>query len=107
MAGRVRAATGAGAAAVIVYSWDDEKIRGGTLRVPDPDGFVSCGTINRDVGLALKERLDEGEEVEAYFQQTQIFESRTTQNVIAETKGGDPNNVIMVCDSSTYFFTFF
>jgi Zn-dependent M28 family amino/carboxypeptidase len=32
----------------------------------------------------------------AYFQHTQVISEKTTQNVFAETKGGDPTNVIML-----------
>lgn len=45
----------------------------------------------------MKARLEAGETLEAYFQQTQIIEERITQNIFVETEGGDPNNVIVVC----------
>ena len=54
------------------------------------------GFINQADGQAIKERLEAGEMLEAYFQQTQTIEERITQNVFVETEGGDPNNVIVV-----------
>jgi len=94
LAGRIRPAAAAGAAAVIIYN--NESNGTGTLSAPDPEGFVPAGIIQRADGLALVERLNAGEVIEAYFQQTQIIGERITQNVFAETKGGDPNNVIML-----------
>lgn len=55
------------------------------------------GFINQVDGLAIKERLEAGEKLEVYFQQTQTIEERITQNVFVETEGGDPDNVIVVC----------
>ena len=96
LAGRVRPAKKAGASSVIIYNNVATNVTGGTLSAPDPEGFVSCGFINQKDGLALRERLLSGRNITAYFQQTQIVETKITQNVFAETKGGDPNNVIMV-----------
>jgi Zn-dependent M28 family amino/carboxypeptidase len=96
LAGRVKPAAAAGAAAVIVYSDNVSKVTAGTLSAPNPKEYVSAGYINQDDGVALVARLKAGESVEAYFQQTQSVETRTTQNVFTETKDGDPNNVIML-----------
>ena len=96
LAGRIRPAKLAGASNVIIYNNVPTKVTGGTLSAPDPEGFVSSGFINQADGVALKERLLAGEQIIAYFQQTQFIETRITQNVFAETKCGDPNNVIVV-----------
>jgi len=96
LAGRIRPAKLAGASNVIIYNNGPAKVTGGTLSAPDPEGFVSSGFINQVDGVALKERLLAGEQIIAYFQQTQLIETRITHNVFAETKGGDPDNVIMV-----------
>ncbi|RPA97145.1 Zn-dependent exopeptidase [Choiromyces venosus 120613-1] len=96
LAGRVRPAKLAGASNVIIYNNVPTKVTGGTLSAPDPKGYVSSGFINQVDGVALKERLLAGEQIMAYFQQTQVIETRITQNVFAETKGGDPNNIIML-----------
>ncbi|KAF3926295.1 hypothetical protein ABW20_dc0110205 [Dactylellina cionopaga] len=96
LAGKVRPAVASGAAAVIVYNNVDTLVTAGTLSAPDPENYRPAGFINRADGLALIERLSAGEEITAHFQQTQVVESRTTQNVFAESKAGDPNNVIML-----------
>ena len=96
LAGRVKPAVAAGAAAVIIYSDVTTKVTAGTLSNPDPVAYRSTGYINKVDGEALVARLSAGEAVEAYFQQTQIVETRITQNVFTETKSGDPTNVIML-----------
>ena len=96
LAGRVKPAVAAGAAAVILYSDVTTKVTAGTLSNPDPVAYRSTGYINKVDGEALVARLSAGEAVEAYFQQTQIVETRITQNVFTETISGDPNNVVML-----------
>ncbi|GIZ37386.1 hypothetical protein CKM354_000083300 [Cercospora kikuchii] len=96
IAGRIRAAVAAGASSVILYNNVPTKVTGGTLSRPDPVGFRPSGFINQDDGEALKARLEAGEELEGYLQHTQTIEERITQNVFAESKGGDPRNVIMM-----------
>jgi hypothetical protein len=96
LAGRVKPAVAAGAAAVILYSDVTTKVTAGTLSNPDPVAYRSTGYINKVDGEALVARLSAGEAVEAYFQQTQIIETRITQNVFTETTSGDPTNVIML-----------
>lgn len=96
IAGRIRAAKKAGAAHVILYNNIPTKVTGGTLSKPDPEGYVSSGFINQVDGQALKARLEAGEEIEAYFQHTQLIEEKITTQVFAETNCGDPENVIMV-----------
>ena len=96
LAGRVKPAVAAGAAAVIIYSDVTTKVTAGTLSNPDPVAYRSTGYINKIDGEALVARISAGEAVEAYFQQTQIVETRITQNVFTETKSGDPTNVIML-----------
>jgi Zn-dependent M28 family amino/carboxypeptidase len=92
-AGKVRAAAAAGAAVVILYNSDPAKLTAGSLSNPSPD-YVPAGLIDQEPGLALKARLDAGEEVEAFVQIVQLIEERITQNVIAETKGGDASNLV-------------
>jgi Zn-dependent M28 family amino/carboxypeptidase len=92
-AGKVRAAAAAGAAAVVLYNSDPAKLTAGSLSSPSPD-YVPAGLIDREPGLALKARLDAGEDVEAFVQIVQLIEERITQNIIAETKGGDASNLV-------------
>jgi hypothetical protein len=96
LAGRVKPAVAAGASAVIIYSDVTTNVTGGTLSAPNPEAYRPAGYINKVDGEALVTRLNAGEAIEAYFQQTQTVETRITQNVFTETKGGDPNNVIML-----------
>lgn len=95
LAGRLLPAAQAGAAAVIIYNNVATNSTAGTLSAPNPE-HVPGGLINLVDGERLKARLDAGEKLEAYFQQTQIVETRTTQNVFAETEAGDPENVIVL-----------
>jgi hypothetical protein len=95
-AGRVMPAASAGASAVIIYHDLSTKATAGSLSAPNPERYVTAGFINLDDGLKLKKRIEGGEKVEAYLQQTQTIKERITQNVIAETTGGDPQNDIMV-----------
>ncbi|KAF2265432.1 aminopeptidase-like protein Y [Lojkania enalia] len=96
LAGRVKPAKAAGAIAVLVYNNVETNVTGGTLSPPNPEDYVPCGFINQDDGEALVERLESGEEITAYFQQTQTIETRITQNIFTETKGGDPTNIVML-----------
>jgi hypothetical protein len=95
LAGRVRPAAAAGAAAVIVYNNVETNVTAGTLSAPSDD-FVPAGFINQVDGLAFKKRLQEGESINGYFQQHQIIETRITQNVFLESIAGDPDNVVVV-----------
>lgn len=96
LAGRMKPAAAAGAAAVVIYNNVATPATAGTLSAPNPEEYVSTGFINQDVGLALVERLNAGETIEATFQQTQLIEERVTQNVFTETEGGDASNVVML-----------
>lgn len=96
IAGRIRPAAAAGAAVVILYNDVPTNVTGGTLSAPDPENFVPSGFINQADGEILRDRLLAGEIIEPYFQQTQMVESRITQNILVESRGGDPNNVIML-----------
>lgn len=96
LAGRVLPAAQRGAAAVIIYSDVSTKPTAGSLGEVALDKYVPAGYIYQKDGEAIKERLEAGEKIEAYFQQTQTVEERITQNVFVETEEGDPNNVIMV-----------
>lgn len=96
LAGRMKPAAAAGAAAVILYSDLPTQVTAGTLSNPNPEEYVPTGYINKADGEALVARLQAGEAIEAYFQQTQIVETRITQNVFSETIDGDQNNVVML-----------
>lgn len=95
LAGRIFPAARAGASAVIIYQNVDVPVSSGTLTAPDPE-HVPVGFINLSDGLSIKEWLESGGHVQAYFQHTQIVEQRLSQNVFVETEDGDPDNVIIL-----------
>ncbi|KAM5381897.1 hypothetical protein ACJZ2D_002887 [Fusarium nematophilum] len=96
LAGRVIPAAAAGASAVIIYHDLTTNVTAGSLSQPNPEQHVPAGFITLADGVKIKERLEAGETLTAHFQQTQTIEERITQNVFAESEGGDPRNVIML-----------
>ncbi|KAF4466738.1 aminopeptidase Y precursor vacuolar [Fusarium albosuccineum] len=95
-AGRLKPAAAAGAVAVVIYNSDPAKLTAGSLSAPNPEEYVPAALIDQEPGQALKARLDAGETVEAFVKIVQLIEERITQNVFAETKGGDGNNLVML-----------
>ena len=68
-------------------------------RLSTPEGpYVPTGGISQDDGLALIARLDAGEGIVAKL--LTVAEVKTTYNVIAQTKGGDQENVIHISGHS-------
>ena len=96
LAGRLKPAAAAGAASVIIYTDLTTPVTGGSLSAPNPEEYVSGALINKADGEALRARIEAGETVTAFYQQTQTVETRITQNVFTETKDGDETNVIML-----------
>ncbi|KAF4342263.1 aminopeptidase Y precursor vacuolar [Fusarium beomiforme] len=96
LAGRVLPAAAAGASAVIIYDNLGVNAAAGSLGKPNPEGLVPAGLISHIDALKFKDRIEAGETVKAHFQHTQTIEERLTQNIMAETTGGDPRNVIML-----------
>ncbi|KAF2675414.1 leupeptin-inactivating enzyme 1 precursor [Microthyrium microscopicum] len=96
-AGLVHAAAEAGAAGVIIYN-DSPFMGMGTLRgrTSANQKLIPAGLISQTDGKALADQLSDGTAQNALFQTTQINEPRISQNVFAETKTGDPANVIML-----------
>ncbi|KAL2265835.1 hypothetical protein VTJ83DRAFT_6935 [Remersonia thermophila] len=86
-------AKAAGAVGALVYNNEDGVVQG-TLGEPLLDYAPIAGITQAD-GLALLEKLAEGEVV-ADLKIDALVESRVTYNVIAETKLGDKNNVLVV-----------
>lgn len=86
----------AGAAAAIIYNNIAGPVSGGTLGPSNPIGpYVPTVGISQDDGLALVQAANAGETV-GELQVESIIENRTTYNVIAQTIGGDQNNVLAV-----------
>lgn len=84
----------AGASAVLVYNNVVGTILDG--RVLDQPGLVPTGALSNELGLKLLARVNKGEKINAKLSINTIVEERRTYNVIAQTKSGDPNNVLFV-----------
>ncbi len=67
-----------------------------TLGAENIGQLIPVGIIPLEVGQAWKTRVAAGETVKVTLLVDSIFETRETWNIIAETKEGDPNKVIMV-----------
>ncbi|KAK4032895.1 peptidase-like protein [Parachaetomium inaequale] len=86
-----------GALGVILY--DEEpgtNIIVPTLGAENIGLLVPIGIIPLEVGTSWKARLAAGEEVTVSLLVDAVSETRETWNVIAETKQGDPNKVVML-----------
>ncbi|TKW57242.1 Leucine aminopeptidase 2 [Colletotrichum tanaceti] len=95
-AGVMKPAAAAGAEAVIVINDFYLNLTAGILGPADDGTYVPTGFVNQYVGDPLKARLDAGETLTATFWEDESVDSRVTQNVFAETEGGDENNVIVL-----------
>lgn len=105
-ASRIRPAQAAGAMAVLLWNYG-EGLETGTLDAPDPDHFVPAALLKKSDGEKFKTQLEAGEKIQVYFKHLQTSEDRKTWNVIAETKTGDPDAVIMVSQDIALFFILF
>lgn len=87
-------AAAAGADAVIVYNNVDGALNG-TLGGPSDDYAPTTG-ISKVDGDALVAALEAGDEVQATLELAQVMEERETFNVLAETRTGRADNVVML-----------
>jgi Peptidase family M28/PA domain len=90
--GLVVPAAAAGAAGVIIY---ESPYRSGVPQSQNQT-LVPAGIISQKDGQALVQQLKANGSIPAYFQETHIREPRVSQNIFAETKTGDPSNIIMI-----------
>lgn len=86
-------AADAGAVGAIIYNNTDGDLNG-TLGAPDA-GRVPTGGITKAAGEALAAEAGQGE-VTVNLEIREFQEQRSTPNVIAETPGGDEDNVVML-----------
>ncbi|MCF6525656.1 M28 family metallopeptidase [Streptomyces sp. JJ36] len=86
-------AADAGAVGAIIYNNGEGELNG-TLGDPEA-GRVPTGGITREAGEKLAAEAAEGE-VTVNLEIRELQEERTTSNVLAETRGGDPDNVVML-----------
>ncbi|MFB7469906.1 M28 family metallopeptidase [Kitasatospora sp. NPDC056184] len=87
------AAADAGALGAVIYN-NVEGDLNGTLGEPDL-GRIPTGGISQAAGQALAAKAAAGPVTVALDIRTHM-EKRTTWNVIAETRGGDPNNTVVI-----------
>ncbi|EXJ60451.1 aminopeptidase [Cladophialophora yegresii CBS 114405] len=85
-------AAAAGALGALIYNNVPGAISGGTLS--EPGDYAPSLSISQEDGLALLAQVEAGTPVAVELEVNAILENRTTYNVIAETKGGDHDNVI-------------
>ncbi|MGK5532571.1 M28 family peptidase [Streptomyces sp. URMC 129] len=83
----------AGAAGALIWNNVPGELSG-TLGGPE-QAAVPTGGIARADGEALLAALTAGEEVTVRLELAEVAEERTTVNVIAESRGGDPSRVVM------------
>ncbi|KAI5859239.1 aminopeptidase Y [Durotheca rogersii] len=96
IADKLKLAAAHGAAGVILYHNAPGAIPGATLGAANIGLLPPVGTISLAVGEAWSARLAAGEELVVRLYVDAVYESRETYNIIAETKEGDPNNVIIL-----------
>lgn len=90
---KVRLAYTAGASAILLV---DTSNTPATSRLAPGPGLVPTAGINSSVGAQIFSKLASGQVVTATLDLQYLSEERLTHNVIAQTKDGDPNNVIMI-----------
>ncbi|MEU2720108.1 M28 family metallopeptidase [Streptomyces smyrnaeus] len=90
------AAADAGAVGAVIYNNEDGALNG-TLGSPDA-ARIPTGGITKADGEALAEQVAEGRssDVVVNLEVREHQEQRTTHNVLAETRGGDPDNTVML-----------
>lgn len=87
------AASEAGAVGAIIYN-NTEGALSGTLGDPK-DGRIPTAGLSQAEGTALAADVAAGE-VTVNFEVRQLLETRTTKNVIAETRGGSADNTVFL-----------
>lgn len=94
---KLKLAKSRGARAVILYNNEPgETIVPASLGIANVGLLVPAGIIRLEDGLDWKERIADGEELFVSLIVDCVNEYRKSWNVIAETRQGDPDNVIML-----------
>ncbi|VUC30241.1 unnamed protein product [Clonostachys rosea] len=97
IADKLRFAKNLGAkAAVLINNVPGESISSATLSAENYGKIAPVGVVTYEKGYEWKARVDAGEELEVTLIVDAISEDRETWNIIAETKEGDPDNVILL-----------
>ncbi|KAL4877541.1 hypothetical protein BJY04DRAFT_197794 [Aspergillus karnatakaensis] len=84
----------AGAVAAVVYNNEQGEVSG-TLGTPSPDHVATFGISDTDAAPFVKQ-LKEGKKVDSIAYIDAIVDTIHTTNIIAQTKGGDPQNCVML-----------
>lgn len=93
---KLKLAAAHGAEGVILYHNVPGSPSAATLGFENLGLLPPVGTIRLDVGESWASQLEAGEEVVVKLYVDSVFEERETFNIIAETKEGDPDNVIVL-----------
>ncbi|KXJ95705.1 peptidase family M28 [Microdochium bolleyi] len=96
IAEKLRVAKAQGALAVVLWHNAAGRPTAATLGVDSIGQVIPVATVYEAVGQAWVARLAAGETLSVKLVIDAIFEDRETWNVFAETKEGDPNNVVML-----------
>lgn len=97
--GKVVPASRSGALATIIYHNETSRWTSAGFSRSDQNDIPAV-FIQNAPGLEIKGRIEAGEIVNATVVSAEITDSRITQNVFAETVGGDPENTIVVSSPS-------
>ncbi|KAL4966366.1 uncharacterized protein BDV14DRAFT_171494 [Aspergillus stella-maris] len=84
----------AGAVAAIVYNNEQGEVSG-TLGTPFPNHVATFGISDTDAAPFVQQ-LKDGKKVDSIAYIDAIVETINTTNIIAQTKGGDPQNCVML-----------
>lgn len=84
----------AGAVAAVIFNNEDGAVSG-TLGAPDKNHIATFGLSGKEA-VPYIEALGKGEAVLASAYVDSVVENILTNNVIAQTRGGDPDNCVML-----------
>ncbi|CEN61966.1 Putative Aminopeptidase [Aspergillus calidoustus] len=84
----------AGALAAVVYNNEQGEVSG-TLGTPSPNHVATFGISDADAAPFVKQ-LKEGKKVDSIAYIDATVDTIHTTNIIAQTKGGDPQNCVML-----------
>lgn len=96
IADKLKLALAHGAEGVILYNNAAGSPSAANLGFENIGLLPPVGTIRQDVGESWSKRLAAGEELVVKLFVDSVFEERETFNIVAETKEGDANNVIVL-----------
>ncbi|EJT72121.1 aminopeptidase Y [Gaeumannomyces tritici R3-111a-1] len=94
---KLKLAKAHGALAVVLYNQNPgTPVSSATLGAENIGLLVPVATTSLENGVAWKARLAAGEALTVTVLVDSVFETRESWNIVAETKEGDPNNVVVL-----------